>query len=252
MKKELEKAVYLARQASGSSSQPLQEQDQQTPSHRENDVTGVKMTGMRAKLYHDVQTAEVYNTSISLALENPKVIEGSEGEEEDDDQDDGLFTLSIHQLSCSLDHSQLEQDNDQQVQLCWLFNAGSGSISDRSYESVPQHLEQILEWKFFSSSSSSFSSSSPPPPVATVTCNDHLCFEFFKISTKTNTTENDKKLFIGSVILPIEDLLHSNLSSNAHINETKKLKSSLHCIEETIMSDDAVVIGQMQLQFKLQ
>jgi hypothetical protein len=235
MKKDLEKAVQLARQA-----QKAPSEGSPGDSRRGSDANSTKMTGMRAKLYHDVQTAESYNTStISLALNKLQADDGDEGEEQD--LDDGLFSLSIHELSCALDHSQLEQTDDSEVHICWLFNAGSGSISDRSYESFSLPLQQILDWKFISSTAQH---TLPPPPVASVTCNDHLCFEFSKIVLSEIKNEPEKKIFIGSVILPIEDiLLHSNLS---------KTKPSLQCVEETILSDDAVVIGQMKLQFMLQ
>lgn len=205
MKKELEKAVQTRQSGSISHEENLS---------RESNANTAKMAGMRAKLYNDVQNAEDYHIS---EVEN----------------DDGSFLFSIHHISCHLEH-----ENPEEFAIYWLFNAGSGSISDRSYESSILPLQQHLEWKFSLDQNQN-------SPRASVTCNDHLCFEFYLM--KKIDIQSKKSNFIGSIILPIEDLLHDHIPQS-HTSKSRAFQS----IEEPIMSDDGEVIGQMKLQYLLQ
>ena len=254
MKKELEKMISHSRP-------PITAQekvDQKESVHRETHAHTAKMAGMRAKLYHDVQSADDYQLPLEAQRKNergdPEGNRESEkkseekSEEDDDDEDDGLFSLTIHQMSCS---SMTQDDNEY---LYWIFNAGSGSISDQSYESGTLSLgHQILEWNYANSTRSIDENQfdPPAPPLVSVSCHDHLCFEFYQIKKLNLESKNGQ--FLGSVLIPIEDLLlmrsHSNLSNDK--KETRNLISVEQCVEETIMSDDGDVIGQMILRYSL-
>lgn len=208
------------------------------------------MAGMRAKLYHDVQSAEDYQKE-SLDHHDTAVDGGVHGNgdgavSEAEEEEDGLLTFTIHQLLCSsvADHSQ--EKHPSQFQIYWLFNAGSGSISDRSYESSGVSLDEpTLIWKFPSPATGEMS------PSASVMCNDHLCFEFYQRrqiqdESATAATATQGSLFLGSVIIPIEDLIHSSLAASSSSSSL-----GLHCVEETIMSDEGDEKGQMELRFTL-
>lgn len=260
MKKELEKMISHSRPSIISQ----EKADQKESVHRETYAHTAKMAGMRAKLYNDVQSAEDYQLPLEAQskneIEDPEgnresEKKGEENSEEDcDDEDDGLFSLKIHKMSCS------SMTQDENEYLYWIFNAGSGSISDQSYESGNLSLgQQILEWNYANSAARSIdenqldmsSTITPPPPPVSVSCHDHLCFEFYQIKKLNLESKNGQ--FLGSVLIPIEDLLlmrsHSNLANDK--KDSRNLKSIEQCVEETIMSDDGDVIGQMILRYSL-
>jgi hypothetical protein len=292
MKRELQKIISQSKQSK------LEDHPVQVVSHekeedfsRESHAHTAKMAGMRAKLYHDVQCAEDYQlsleaqskTGIDNALDNdrqkkieknheeerkgegkseekgnPLAEEDDDEQEEEEEDDDGLFSFTIHQMSCS-SLTQLENESH----LYWIFNAGSGSISDQSYESgilslgqQQQQQQQILEWKYDNPVTTGLidENQSPkpaPPPSASVSCHDHLCFEFYQLKQlNLENLEAKKGQFLGSVLIPIEDLLlmHSQYNYNLPNKNSKPVEQS---VEETIMSDDGDVIGQIILRYSL-
>jgi hypothetical protein len=255
---------------------------------RESNAHTAKMAGMRAKLYHDVQSAEDYqHLSLEAQSKHEQNLKHSQGkgesdsvsdkereikkereegekgdpldakqepeqeEQEEEDENDGLFSFSIHQMSCSSLTLTLTQLEKSKSLLYWIFNAGSGSISDQSYESSSLSLQQqVLEWNYENPVTGTGSidenhSSLPPlaPPVASVSCHDHLCFEFYQIKEFQSSGQ-----FLGSVLIPIEDLL-LNLPTNR--SEAGAIAYPRLCVEETIMSDEGAVIGQMVLHYSL-
>lgn len=235
MKKELERATA----PSHSTLPRISEFTIEEETNRGNSANlSSRMAGLRAKLYHDVQSADDYQLHPPSKLEGDRASSGDV--EEIDENDDGMLTLSVQQLTIQIQTQLLPSTG-----IYWLMNAGSGSISDRNYESSVSSSPNF-HWNF-----NLPANIHSPFPIATVTYNDHLCFEFFQIkfnpvSSSTGTPilaggDSKKGTFFGSVILPIEDIIHST--------SIQSIKKKIHHVEETIMSDEGEDVGQIQLHF---
>lgn len=251
MKRELQRVMAISQsKLPRITEQTIIEEEEEEHERGSSAHLSSRMAGLRAKLYSDVQSADDYK--LPLVPEQQKENEEKEGKDENhnedsDENDDGMLTLTLQKMMIDIHSPELISSS---FEMYWLMNAGSGSISDRSYESSVHHSSS-LQWDFISFSEQfEREKDHNSSPMVTVTYNDHLCFEFYILKndeqTQSSQSHNSKSgTFVGSVILPIEDIIHSSVTSSI---QSMKLKNHLHQIEETIIKDDGNEIGQINLQ----
>mmetsp|Transcript_25444 Transcript_25444/g.37507 ORF Transcript_25444/g.37507 Transcript_25444/m.37507 type:complete len:1122 (+) Transcript_25444:90-3455(+) len=143
---------------------------------------------------------------------------------------DSCVEISLLQVTCS----ELTTDIGN-CEVYWTVLWGSGD--DQFYRSCSKSVcdsDKSVLWTL--SSRYNIDSDTDNSPSIVVALDDHLCFELY-------TTNDDGVVdgkFIGSVIYPIEDMMHSS----------DIVRNDMYYIEETIMSDDDNVMGQFQAQLK--
>lgn len=265
MKKDLEKQMNVVR-----SKLPLIHESNESEYERGSSAhLSSRMPGMKAKLYQDVQSAEDYQLSISNPVNNEEKNEEKNininkinNRNEDinlNEFSEGIIGLNLYHLTCHITNDYLKVPHEN-IGIYWILHAGSGTLSDRNYESDIFLFSQYNEWKY---SITVEESEFPQSPYINVSLNDHLCIEFYQIDmnlSKNNHKNNNSNInienefrqgvYFGSVIIPIEDIVHSTPTTSTSLISSNQ--SKLYHLEETILNDENQLVGHIELQLFLQ
>lgn len=273
MKKDLEKQMNVVR-----SKLPLIQENVDLEYERGSSAhLSSRMPGMKAKLYQDVQSADDYqlstsnNNNVNINQNNININSTLKSDYKNDESDvnsndisgEGILGLILYHLTCHITNDHLT--NNDNIGIYWILHAGSGSLSDRNYESDIFLFSQYNEWKYSVKGESDL----PISPNINVTLNDHLCIEFYQIdmnlsnnskNSKNNKNSNIKDnnynhefrqgIYFGSVIIPIEDIVHSTPTTSMSLIANNQHK--LYHLEETILNDENQLVGHIELQLFLQ